>query len=410
MRNSLIMSENGKSVLIVDDIPDNLRLLASMLTRNGFRVRTANDGLRAIASIQLSLPDLILLDVKMPGLDGYEVCKRLKEHPSTSSIPIIFISALDGAFDKVKAFEVGGVDYITKPFQLAEIIARVSAHIELSCLHRQLQEQNQELSREIAAKEKAQADLALLIKTVSHDLTNPIASMKYMLISLVDKASSQKDSEVTVETHILSTLLRGCDRALDLIESMFKSRTVKTGDRPVSIGASDSDRSLSMQETSLVQLVKEIYVNWMTVYNQQGASLSMEIPSQMPVIKADRSSLSRVFDNLLSNALKHNQTGVKVTISAQVFSEEWLKVTVTDDGVGIEEPSKVFAPGRSSTTLTVKRDRSNRKENSNGNDLGLNEGLGLYICQQIISAHGGNIGVESQEQQGTTFWFTLPIK
>ncbi len=403
------MSENGKSVLIVDDIPDNLRLLASILTRNGFRVRTANDGLRALASIKLSIPDLILLDVKMPKLDGYEVCKQLKENTETASIPIIFISSLDGTFDKVKAFEVGGVDYITKPFQLTEVVARVSAHIELNCLHRQLSEQNQELeernqelSREVAAKEKAQADLAFLIKSVSHDLTNPIASMKYILISLVSKASSQNIPEVTVETQILSTLLGGCDRALGLIESMFKSRTVKTSDRPVSIGASDSDRSLSMQETSLEQLVKEVYVNWVTVYNQQGASLSMEIPSSLPVLRVDRPSLSRVFDNLLSNALKHNRAGVKVTISAQIFSEEWLKVTVTDDGVGIEKPSKVFALGQS--------DRSNCNESSNGNDLGLNEGLGLYICQQIINAHGGNIGVESQEQQGTTFWFTLPIK
>lgn len=403
------MSENGKTVLIVDDIPDNLRLLAAILTRNGFRVRTANDGLRALASIKLSIPDLILLDVKMPELDGYEVCKQLKENTETASIPIIFISSLDGTFDKVKAFEVGGVDYITKPFQLTEVVARVSAHIELNCLHRQLSEQNQELeernqelSREVAAKEKAQADLAFLMKSVSHDLTNPIASMKYILSSLVSKASSQNLSEVTVEAHILSTLLRGCDRALDLIESMFKSRTVQTGDRPVSIGASDSDRSLSMPEISLEQLVKEIYVNWVTVYNQQGASLSMEIPSSLPVLRADRSSLSRVFDNLLSNALKHNQTGVKVTISAQTLSEEWLKVTVTDDGVGIEEPSKVFALGQS--------DRPESNENSNGNDLGLNEGLGLYICQQIILAHGGNIGVESQEQQGTTFWFTLPTK
>ena len=206
---------------------------------------------------------------------------------------------------------------------------------------------------------------------------------------------SQKVSEVTVDAQILSSLLGGCDRALGLIESMFKSRTVYTGER---LG----DRSMSMPEISLGQLVKEVYVNWVTVYNQQGASLSMEIPSQMPVLKADRSSLSRVFDNLLSNALKHNRTGVKVTISAHVFSEKWLKVTVTDDGVGIEEPSKVFALGQ--------RDRSFSKENSNGNDLGFNEGLGLYICQQIINAHGGNIGVESQKQQGTTFWFTLPIK
>lgn len=302
---------------------------------------------------------------------------------------------LDEEIDRIQALEVGEVDYLTQLFQYADIIAIVSAHIKLSCLHRQLKEHLQELTSEIVAKEKAQADLALVVKTISHDLTNPLVSMKYILSSLVNKASSQEVSELVVDTQVLSTLLGGCDRALGLIELMVKSQKIKT-----------DMKSPLMQEVSLMELVKEIYFAWTIVYNQQNASLSIEIPSQMPVIQADRSSLLRVFDNLLSNALKHNPTGVDVIISVQVQDEKCLRVTVADNGVGIEEPEKVFT----SFQRDRLRERAEKPISENGQELGFNLGLGLYICQQIISDHGGNLGVESLQQQGSTFWFTLPIK
>jgi len=383
------MKEQSASILIVDDTADNLRLLASMLTKHGFKVRNANDGLRAITSIKLSIPDLILLDVLMPGLNGYEVCSRLKANPETAEIPIIFISALDGAFDKVKAFEVGGVDYITKPFKLAEVIARVSTQIELSRLHNRLKEQNLQLVSEITAKEKAQKELELLMRTVSHDLTNPLASMKYLLSSLVNQAGDRKNEKnVVVDSQILSVLLGSCDRSLSLIESMVKSSQVPTGSQSL------------FQTISLYQLVKEIYVSWMAVYNQHQASLAMEIPRVLPTVQASPEQLSRVFDNLLSNALKYNPPGVKVTISAQSIDQDRLRVTIADNGVGISEPEKVFDP-----YYHVQSEQFL----DNGHDLGLNEGLGLYICQQIILEHGGDIGVESSDLVGSTFWFTLPV-
>ena len=132
-------SETKGSVLVVDDNPDNLRLLSGILTDQGYKVRPAPSGALALKSVRSTLPDLILLDIKMPEMDGYEVCRRLKAEEQTSDIPVIFISALDDVMDKVKGFGVGAVDYITKPFQHEEVLARVRTHLELRRLQTQLE-------------------------------------------------------------------------------------------------------------------------------------------------------------------------------------------------------------------------------------------------------------------------------
>jgi sigma-B regulation protein RsbU (phosphoserine phosphatase) len=144
-------------ILIVDDTPANLRLLSQMLTQRGHHVRAVTSGPRALASAQMSLPNLILLDIKMPEMNGYEVCERLKADAQTRDVPVIFISALDELQDKVRAFAVGGVDYITKPFQVEEVIARVETHLTLRRLQQQLESANQKMARELALAGQVQA-------------------------------------------------------------------------------------------------------------------------------------------------------------------------------------------------------------------------------------------------------------
>ncbi len=158
------MNEHGvmaskHDVLIVDDKPANLRLLAQMLTEQGFKVRAVTSGARALATIEVTPPDLVLLDIKMPGMSGFEVCEELKANPQTHDIPIIFISALDEVTDKVNAFRMGGVDYITKPFQLEEVLARVETHLSLRALQRRLQDANRRLARELALAGSVQSSL-----------------------------------------------------------------------------------------------------------------------------------------------------------------------------------------------------------------------------------------------------------
>ncbi|NIV40735.1 MAG: SpoIIE family protein phosphatase, partial [Anaerolineae bacterium] len=144
-------------VLIVDDTPANLRLLAQMLAENGFQVRPVPDGALALAAVQMEPPDLILLDIRMPEMSGYEVCERLKADPKTADIPIIFISALDAVQDKVKAFAAGGVDYVTKPFRVEEVLARVETHLSLRQLQRRLQDANRRMERELMLAAEVQA-------------------------------------------------------------------------------------------------------------------------------------------------------------------------------------------------------------------------------------------------------------
>jgi two-component system NarL family sensor kinase len=147
-------SVSKETILIVDDIPENLQLLAGMLSEQGYIVRLAPDGQLALQFVQVSPPDLILLDILMPDMDGYEVCKELKMSPTTQDIPVIFISALHEVFDKVKAFSVGGVDYITKPFEVREVLARVENQLRLSRFSKQLLEQNARLSQEIEERKR----------------------------------------------------------------------------------------------------------------------------------------------------------------------------------------------------------------------------------------------------------------
>ncbi|HAA28769.1 MAG TPA: hybrid sensor histidine kinase/response regulator, partial [Cyanobacteria bacterium UBA8553] len=146
-------------ILVVDDTPDNLRLLSTMLSEQEYKVRKVTSGQLALRVVSLAPPDLILLDINMPQMNGYDVCKHLKAEPKTSEIPVIFISALDDVWDKVKAFDVGGVDYITKPFQSEEVLARVKNQLTLRSLQKQLSEQNARLIQEI--HERKQVEEAL---------------------------------------------------------------------------------------------------------------------------------------------------------------------------------------------------------------------------------------------------------
>jgi sigma-B regulation protein RsbU (phosphoserine phosphatase) len=155
----MTLTDETESILIVDDTPANLRLLSQLLTKRGYRVRAVTNGARALASVEAETPDLILLDIRMPGMDGYQVCQSLKEIPQGSEIPILFISALDEVQEKMKAFAIGGVDYITKPFQLEEVVARVETHLSLRRLQRTLQEANQRMQRELALAAKVQASM-----------------------------------------------------------------------------------------------------------------------------------------------------------------------------------------------------------------------------------------------------------
>lgn len=360
------------SILVVDDMPDNLRLLSILLASAGYQVRKALNGQTALNTVRSRAPDLILLDINMPDLDGYEVCRRLKEDENTREIPVIFLSALDDVLDKVKAFQVGGVDYISKPFQDAEAIARIENQLTIARQKKQLQD-------EIDRRRVAEETLEVYLHAVSHDLRNPVIGMSLILNHLRQKA---RGDSIEISPSVLQQMLDSCDRQLTLIDSLVETR--------------QNDLwgvSLQCTPLSLPPLVEKIDREWTLRLEEHQAKLIDKVPANLPPVNADPHHLWRVFENLLANALKHNPSGVTITISAELQGD-FVLCSIADDGIGIgEEQAKHLF------------DRYHRGTGKQA--IGL--GLGLYLCRQIITAHGGEIGALTGDEKGSRFWFTLPV-
>jgi two-component system, sensor histidine kinase and response regulator len=374
-------------ILIVDDMPNNLRLLSQMLSEQGYKVRKALNGNWALRAVQSMPPDLILLDIQMPDLDGYEVCRQIKANPKTQDIPVIFISALDEAMDKVLAFEVGGMDYITKPFQIQEVLARVNSHLNLQRLQQQLKAQNTQLQGEILERQKAETSLRVFLHAVSHDLRNPVTGMLMVLQNLLRPSSPEPEETIAVSRAVLDRMATSCDRQLNLINSLLETQKQEVW-----------GGSLQCEPIVIHQFVEALVAEWKPMLQRNQATLMSQVPTDLPSISADRNQLWRVFENLLANALKHNPPGLNLLLKADVFPDDraYLRCTLTDDGVGMkpEECAQLFQP-------YTRGEAAKRK-------TGL--GLGLYLCLQIVTAHGGDIGVNSAPDAGTTFWFTLPVE
>jgi len=389
-------SQPQADLLIVDDTPDNLRLLSQMLLEEGYRVRKAINGQRALQAVEAEPPDLILLDIMMPELDGYQVAKRLKDAPKTRGIPIVFLSALNETMDKVLAFDIGGVDYITKPFQVQEVLARVRTQLTVRRQQKQLVAQNEQLQREIQERKKVESALRVYIHAMSHDLRNPVTGMLMVLQNLLKKRP-EADAEMPVPPSILKRMANSCDRQLALINSLVQTSDIEL-----------QGITLNPEPLQLHQFAQKLALEWEPLLNKEKAKLDNKIPENLPQVNADPNQLWRVFDNLFSNAIKYNPPGITIALLGEVISEtdpqtdtptEYVRCTVTDDGVGMNEEEieglfELYQRGRKV-----------------GNIQGL--GLGLYLCRQIVNAHGGNIGAMrggiAHPNKGATFWFTLPV-
>lgn len=373
------------NILIVDDTPQNLRLLSTLLSDRGYEVRSALDGKMALMGIRAEPPDLILLDIKMPQMNGFAVCEQLKADVATRSIPIIFLSALEDVLDKVKAFTVGGVDYITKPFELEEVIARIETHLTIRRLQQQLTAQNLQLQQEICDRQKAEDALQVYLHAVSHDLRNPVTGTLLVLKNWL-KSGGEGD-RISIARSTLERLAQGCERQLQLINSLLDTQAAELGGIP-----------LHCEPLPLYPLTQRLVEDWELMLAKNQATLEHLIPMDLPPVQIDPNQLWRVFENLIANALKHNPQGVHLTLMAELETPSAgtprVRCCLSDNGVGITPDlcRHLF-------------ERYTRGQNS-GKTAGL--GLGLYLCRAIIQAHGGEIGVESQQGVGTSFWFTLP--
>jgi signal transduction histidine kinase len=355
-------------ILLVDDTPDNLRLLSAILRNQGFEVRKALNGKRAIASIQAFPPDLVLLDIRMPEMNGYEVCEYLKSDPRTEDIPVIFISALDDPLDKINAFAVGGIDYITKPFQESEVLARIENQLRLRHLQQQLLQQNGELTR-------SNRELEQFAYVVSHDLQQPLQS-----ITGFAKIMAMQSQEVLDDTNLgyLHSILDAGGRMQRLIQDLLLYAQV----------GQESEAHTATDCNGIWQ---------QTVENLQGAIAQKQVKlvhHLLPTVLGNGVQLLQLFQNILSNAIRFARPEVtpQVEISAQPYGQGYL-FAIQDNGVGIppEQHERIFEIFQ----------RGSPPDNTPGT------GIGLATCKKIVEGHGGAIWVDSECDQGTTFYFTL---
>jgi light-regulated signal transduction histidine kinase (bacteriophytochrome) len=376
--NDLANNTYRADIMIVDDTPDNLQVLFTMLNEHGYEVRRVLNGQQAMNAIATDPPELILLDIMMPELNGYEVCIKLKSQENTRHIPIIFLSALDEAVDRVRGFEVGGADYITKPFHIQEVIARVENQLTIIRQRRQLLQQNENLQQLNIELSRSNEELEEFAHVVSHELLQPLTTIKALSQLLLFKYLKDFNQEIQ---QFLNQIVAATDRMHQLTRKLLAYAQVGSQD-------------LHLCATDCQALVEDLLTD--IQLNIQDSDHQIVIVDKLPVIMADQLQLRELFQNLITNALKyHRQIPLLIEIRAIAQGDHWL-FSITDNGMGIaaEHIEKIF------TIFT----RTPSVQELPGS------GIGLSICQKIIERHGGKIWLESKLGEGTTFYFTFPSR
>jgi two-component system, sensor histidine kinase and response regulator len=388
------------SILIVDDTIYNIQLLSLMLTRQGYKVQRATSGLEALDKVNQQLPDIILLDIRMPDINGYEVCTRLKANPATKDVPIIFISSIEEPSEKVEAFSVGGVDYISKPFQLIEVLARIETHLRLCSLQKRLQEQNEQLqlSAEMLSRSlKHERELSQMktdfISIVSHEFRTPLTTIQ-SASELLEHYEWSKEEQVD-QLHQIQSEVKHMTALMEDVLFLSRSNTNK-----VKLNLTKFDflsfcsqllRQTQRTFASDYTLNSSIYVS-STSTSIENPHLQDDLPAL--IVKMDEKLLRQILTNLLTNAAKYSPNNKIIDFQITV-DQELVTFVISDYGIGIPEEDLenlfgAFHRGRNVGILP-------------------GTGLGLSIVKNCIDIHNGSISVESKLDIGTKFTVVLPI-
>ncbi len=397
--NKQTLALSQPEILIVDDTPDNLRLLASMLGSQGYKVRKALNGEIALNTCKTRIPDLILLDIMMPDLDGYEVCKILKNDENTKNIPIIFISALDDVWDKVRAFAVGGVDYISKPFQSEEVLARVVNQLTIQNLQKQLTEKNQVLAqlnqnleklveqktKELINQEKSAA-IGRLTQGMVHNLRNPLSTIT-LAIGLIEVEAQQIQNQLIIDyCQLVDTASMQIGQIMDNL--LLKTYREQAEDL-ILLNLNDIIR----QELQLLNA---------NLHFKHKLDKKIVLDEEIPCVPLIYSHISQIFHNLINNAMDAmwNQEYQQITIMTRQ-DENNVYMDIQDIGCGIspDNLAKIFDPFY--TSKPAKGD-----ETIPGQPTGT--GLGLHTCVELLKPFHGEIKVISQEGEGCLFTIAIP--
>ncbi len=365
-------SSQAASVLIVDDTIENLRLLAGLLSERGYEARPVSSGAQALLAADHAPPDIILLDVSMPEMDGYQVCERLKLKVKLREIPVIFLTSLADTADKLKAFGAGAADYITKPFQVDEVLARVKVHVELRAARLEIERRLEQLR----ALERLRDDL---VNMVVHDMRSPLMVL-LMHLDFLKEPVSGLGREPQEDLLIAATATAGLSR---MANDLLDVSRMEEGKMPLARSKVDLVETAGAVRDSLAAL-------------DRTRTLEVDAAGAAAIhASCDGSLVKRVIENLVGNAIKHTPSGGSVRI-AVARGRGTVRVDIHDQGPGVpvEARERIF---EKFGTL------------SSRNEHGVHSaGLGLAFCKMAVEAHGGRIGVKPGDPSGSDFWFELP--
>lgn len=360
-------------VLIVDDNPNNLQVLGSLLTIHEFQTTAVQSGRQALEVLKTSIPELILLDIMMPEMDGFEVCERIKSDPATENIPVLFITALSDIENKKRAFAVGGADFISKPFVKEEVIVRINVHLQKSRYLKQVTETNHHLKEVIELKDR-------FLAIAAHDIRSPLGGANGLVELILENELGEVNEQ---QRELLQLVLKTGHQIMHLVSDLLDISVIESG-----------NLKLNFSEISLSKLIADrIRLHQISVKRKNIKIVSKLVEG--PQINADEERLGQVLDNLLTNAAKFSPKNTSIIVSLD-YQESTAIMKVIDQGPGIssEDQSQLFGVYRKLTAKPTSGEKSS--------------GLGLAIVQKIIEGHQGSISVKSKMGKGATFIVRLP--
>ena len=363
-------------ILIVDDVMSTVLLLKVLLTNEKFAIATASNGRQALEQVEKENPDLVLLDVMMPDMSGFEVAQHLKSNPNTADIPIIFLTALNSTADIVKGFQVGANDFISKPFNKEELIIRVTHQISLVAAKRLILSKTEELQRTIAGRDK-------LYSVIAHDLRSPMGSIKMVLNMLILNLPSEK---IGAEMYELLTMAnQTTEDVFSLLDNLLKWTKSQIG-----------KLNVVYQDVDLVEVTDGVIEIFSMVASLKKIRIHEMKPEKM-MVNADIDMLKTVVRNLLSNAIKFSKENSEVLVKMEEV-DGMAVVSVQDHGCGISEEGqkKLLHTDTHFSTFGT-----NNEEGS---------GLGLLLCKDFVVKNGGKLWFTSKEGEGSIFSFSIPVK
>ena len=368
------IDRNDYKILIVDDVVSNVLLLKILLTNEKFQICTASNGRECIEKAKSERPDLILLDVMMPDLNGFDTAVILKGDPETSNIPIIFLTALNTPADLVQGFKVGASDFLTKPFNKEELIVRVMQQISLVAARRIIMAQNEELRHTISNRDK-------MYSVIAHDLRSPMASIRMVLNLFVNAVTPEMIGQELYD--LVDKANKGSEETHSLLDNLLKWTKSQTG-----------RLNVVYQDFEINDVVLGVVDIFVIIAETKNIRLNCDLGAEKFKVHADADMLNTVIRNFLSNAIKFSNENSTIDINVR-RTGDFARISVRDHGVGIDEDrlANLFSSGK--TTYGT-----NNEEGS---------GLGLQLCKDFAVKNGGDVEVESVRGEGSTFSVLVPL-